>query len=104
MLCLRVLSVTRYCVSPGAVSPGAMSAGETMLNLANTPSEAPQVRLAKAGATRVLVVDDEPTLRRSMVRMLAASGMDAIPVEDGAAALALLERERVHVALVDLMM
>jgi DNA-binding NtrC family response regulator len=36
--------------------------------------------------------------------MLAASGMDAIPVEDGAAALALLERERVHVALVDLMM
>ena len=76
-----------------------------MLNLANTPSEAPQVRLAKAGATRVLVVDDEPTLRRSMVRMLAASGMDAIPAEDGAAALALLERgERVHVALVDLMM
>jgi two-component system response regulator HydG len=76
-----------------------------MLNLANTPPEAPQVRLAKAGATRVLVVDDEPTLRRSMVRMLAASGMDAIPAEDGAAALALLERgERVHVALVDLMM
>jgi DNA-binding NtrC family response regulator len=75
-----------------------------MLNLANAPSEAPQVRLAKAGATRVLVVDDEPTLRRSVVRMLAASGMDAIPVEDGAAALALLERERVHVALVDLMM
>ncbi len=75
-----------------------------MLNLANAPAEAPQVRLAKAGATRVLVVDDEPTLRRSVVRMLAASGMDAIPVEDGAAALALLERERVHVALVDLMM
>ena len=63
-----------------------------MLNLANAPSEAPQVRLAKAGATRVLVVDDEPTLRRSVVRMLTASGMEAIPVEDGAAALALLER------------
>jgi len=75
-----------------------------MMNLANAPSEAPHVRLAKAGATRVLVVDDEPTLRRSVVRMLVASGMDAIPVEDGSAALALLERERVHVALVDLMM
>jgi DNA-binding NtrC family response regulator len=75
-----------------------------MMNLANAAAEAPQVRLAKAGATRVLVVDDEPTLRRSVVRMLTASGMEAIPVEDGAAALALLERERVHVALVDLMM
>src|SRR5688572_31808264 len=75
-----------------------------MMNLANAPSEAPPVRLAKAGATRVLVVDDEPTLRRSVVRMLVASGMEAIPAEDGSAALALLERERVHVALVDLMM
>jgi len=75
-----------------------------MMNLANAPSEAPQVRLAKAGATRVLVVDDEPTLRRSVARMLTASGMEALQVEDGAAALALLERERVHVALVDLMM
>ncbi len=75
-----------------------------MMNLANAPSEAPQVRLAKAGATRVLVVDDEPTLRRSVVRMLVASGMEAIQAEDGAAALAVLERERVHVALVDLMM
>lgn len=76
-----------------------------MMNLANAPSEAPQqVRLAKAGATRVLVVDDEPTLRRSVVRMLVASGMEAIPAEDGSAALALLEKERVHVALVDLMM
>jgi DNA-binding NtrC family response regulator len=75
-----------------------------MINLANASSETPPVRLAKAGATRVLVVDDEPTLRRSVVRMLTASGMEAIPVEDGSAALALLERERVHVALVDLMM
>ncbi len=75
-----------------------------MMNLANAQSEAPPIRLAKAGATRVLVVDDEPTLRRSVVRMLNASGMEAIPVEDGTAALALLERERVHVALVDLMM
>src|SRR5688572_31372011 len=75
-----------------------------MINLANASSETPPVRLAKAGATLVRVVDDEPTLRRSVVRMLVASGMEAIPVEDGAAALAMLERERVHVALVDLMM
>ena len=61
-----------------------------MMNLANASSETPPVRLAKAGATRVLVVDDEPTLRRSVVRMLTASGMEAIPVEDGSAALALL--------------
>lgn len=74
------------------------------MSLANATLEVPRARLAKASATRVLIVDDEPTLLRSMVRTLGASGMEALPAAGGASALATLERERVHVALVDLMM
>jgi two-component system response regulator HydG len=54
--------------------------------------------------TRVLVVDDEPMVRRGLARMLLARGMEVLTAEDGRAALEVLGRERVHVALVDLMM
>jgi DNA-binding NtrC family response regulator len=61
------------------------------------------VRLV-AQATRVLVVDDEPTVRRSLARMLLSRGMEVLTADDGKAALDLLAKERVDVALVDLMM
>jgi two-component system response regulator HydG len=55
-------------------------------------------------ATRVLVVDDEPMVRRGLARMLLAKGMEVLTADDGRAALDLLGKERIHVALVDLMM
>ena len=64
--------------------------------------EAKPVALARV-TTRVLVVDDEPALRRSVARMLLGKGMDVITAEGSGAAMELLERERVDVALVDLM-
>ncbi len=54
--------------------------------------------------SRVLVVDDEPTVRRSLARMLLGRGMEVETADDGRAALEWLDRERFDVALVDLMM
>ncbi|MCA9600141.1 MAG: sigma-54-dependent Fis family transcriptional regulator [Myxococcales bacterium] len=52
----------------------------------------------------VLVVDDEPTLRRNLARILLSRGMKVHTAGDGAVAMELLGSERVDVALVDLMM
>ena len=56
------------------------------------------------GPPRVLVVDDEPTLRRSLSRLLQSRGCSVITADDGEQAMNLLEREQIDVALVDLMM
>jgi two-component system response regulator HydG len=53
---------------------------------------------------RVLVVDDEPALRRSLARLLLSRGMQVVTADDGAAAIDLLAAQRVDVALIDLMM
>lgn len=54
--------------------------------------------------TSVLVADDEPSLRRTLARMLSARGMQVHTAEDGQAALAVLQSQPIDVALVDLMM
>jgi DNA-binding NtrC family response regulator len=54
--------------------------------------------------TRVLLVDDEPTVRRGMARALMNSGFDVLTAEDGPTALALLESGTVDVMLVDMQM
>ena len=53
---------------------------------------------------RVLVVDDEASLRRSLARFLLSRGFDVLTAEDGPAALTLLQTTKVDVVLVDLMM
>jgi DNA-binding NtrC family response regulator len=53
---------------------------------------------------RVVVVDDEPALRRSLARVLAAEKFDVLTAEDGPAALSLLQTTRVDVVLLDVMM
>jgi two-component system response regulator HydG len=53
---------------------------------------------------RVLVVDDEPALRRSLARLLLSRGMQVLTADDGTAAVELLHHEQVDVAMIDLMM
>jgi two-component system response regulator HydG len=55
-------------------------------------------------STRVLLVDDEPNVRRSLARVLMTEGFEVITAEDGQAALSLLESGTVDVMLVDMLM
>src|SRR5207249_4151766 len=56
------------------------------------------------GPIRVLVVDDEPTLRRTIARALSAKGFDVVQCEDGASALAQIRASAFDVMLLDLML
>ncbi len=70
---------------------------------AGSAEDAGAVRLDES-PPRVLVVDDEPALRRSLARLLLSRGMAVFTAEDGASAIRVLENESVDVALIDLMM
>ncbi len=59
---------------------------------------------SKASPVRVLLVDDEASIRRSAPRLLFAKGFAVDTAEDGEAALALLETRSVDVLLLDLRM
>jgi DNA-binding NtrC family response regulator len=52
----------------------------------------------------VLVVDDEANYRAATRRLLAVGGTRVLEAEDGAQALAIVERERVNLVLLDLHM
>jgi DNA-binding NtrC family response regulator len=69
-----------------------------------TLSAAPPPLSQEASAVHVLVVDDEPSLRRSLARVLETRGMKVGVAEDGEQALAYIQRDPPDVALVDMMM
>ncbi len=53
---------------------------------------------------KILVIDDEPSVRTSSKRTLAPQGYDVTLVESGRAGIELLERETFEVILLDLKM
>ena len=53
---------------------------------------------------RVVIVEDEPPLRRALARILEVRGMDVLTCEDGVEAMALLGQEHADVMLLDLML
>ena len=55
-------------------------------------------------ATRVLVVDDDPPLRRMLARTLAAEGYGVSTAADGAAALVEVERVAPDLVVLDVTM
>ncbi|HEY4016320.1 MAG TPA: sigma-54 dependent transcriptional regulator [Polyangiaceae bacterium] len=67
-------------------------------------SAAPPPLSSESGAVHVLIVDDEPALRRSVARVLETRGMKVALADDGSAALEFMERTPPDVALVDMMM
>ena len=58
----------------------------------------------RPGAPTVLVVDDEPAVRRVVRRVLEESGYAVVEAVDGAAALRLLDRERISLVITDVLM
>jgi DNA-binding NtrC family response regulator len=65
------------------------------------PADPPPSSAVRA---RLLIVDDEPSLRRSLARLLQTKGFEVLTAEDGPAALSLLRTTQVDVMLLDLMM
>jgi two-component system response regulator HydG len=49
-------------------------------------------------------VDDEPGLRRGIARTLQTRGMEVLTADDGAAAMEILSKEHIDIALIDVMM
>ncbi len=60
----------------------------------------PAPRAAGDGPPRILLVEDDPSLRAVFVNFLRHAGYDVVEAEDGADALAVLDRERTPVDLV----
>ena len=69
----------------------------------NAPAEATGARQAHGGRLRILVIDDEPLVRRAM-KMLLAEEHDVEDVPEGDAGLAMIRDTRYDVILCDLMM
>lgn len=55
-------------------------------------------------ASRILVVDDEPTVLGTTARLLAVAGYDVVQAKDGEEALRLLGKHKPHLALIDVVM
>jgi two-component system, NtrC family, response regulator PilR len=60
--------------------------------------------VATAGPARVLVVDDERSMRELLSIVLRRDGYEVVVAEDGAGALAVLGRERVDILITDIRM
>jgi two-component system, cell cycle sensor histidine kinase and response regulator CckA len=84
-------------------APGRGSTFSVLMPAADSASAAPDAR-ASARAGRILVVDDEPIVRRQVRRILEAHGYTVVEVEDGRSALAFLERETADLMLLDVTM
>jgi two-component system response regulator MprA len=67
-------------------------------------AEPNEKRAARAPANRILVVDDDPVLRRSLERILKLGGYDVVLADHGQAALATLARERFTAVVLDVTM
>ncbi|MBI5533244.1 MAG: sigma-54-dependent Fis family transcriptional regulator [Deltaproteobacteria bacterium] len=68
------------------------------------PEAATEDELVRDRGTRVLVVDDEASLRRTLARLLMTRGFEVLTAEDGESALALLANGKVDVMLLDVVM
>jgi putative two-component system response regulator len=69
-----------------------------------TTSSTPQSALVATGAARILIVDDEATMRCALAQFLGGRGYDAHECESGRAALSLLAQERFVVLLCEVRM
>jgi DNA-binding NtrC family response regulator len=79
--------------TPGNQQPGS--------RVPSPQSQAPE-QMAGAKLTRVLVVDDEPSICKALTMALSRTGYDAISAQSGDAALAIIRGEHIDVMLIDL--
>jgi two-component system response regulator PilR (NtrC family) len=70
----------------------------------NTAPDTPARQSAPAAPSRVLVVDDERSIRELLTIVLKRDGHDVLLAEDGTRAIDLLKRERVDILITDIRM
>lgn len=87
-------------VEPDALAAAIASAWQK----AREESEEPPTADAVPGQVRVLIIDDEADFLRSLTRVLGRRGLTVIPASSGEEGLAILDREEVDVAVIDLKM
>jgi len=87
---------------PGQSSGGSLVAdnGEHSLTLDQTPGD----RTMVGDKARILVVDDDAGMRRSLAEILTRAGHEAIPAVGGAEACRICREVKVDLAIVDLFM
>ncbi len=92
--------------APGSGTVVAFLLPASGLDSAASPAPGPVLGEAPRSALRVLLVDDESNVRRSLGLLLRTGGHEVIDCGGGREAIAryLSERERVDVAIVDMMM
>jgi twitching motility two-component system response regulator PilG len=71
---------------------------------ANDASSNPDEGMPSPGRTRVLIIDDSATIRRSAETMLVNEGFEVITAENGFEALSKVTRHRPDIIFVDIMM
>jgi len=86
-------------------APGRGSTFSVLFPAADTNAQAAGAREGGAAlAARILVVDDEAIVRKQVRRILETQGYSVIDASDGMTALALMERERPSLVLLDVTM
>jgi PAS domain S-box-containing protein len=83
---------------------GRGSTFSVLLPASEGPSQKTVGRSATLSSARVLVVDDEPIVRRQVRRMLEAQGYAVLDAADGRAALTSMERDRPDLVVLDVTM
>jgi adenylate cyclase len=89
---------------PAATKTGAPGRMVESLLKAVRPIAAKEADLAAVQPSRILVVDDNASNRDLLTRRLQRQGHTVLQAEDGAGALALVEKEALDLVLLDLMM
>jgi DNA-binding NtrC family response regulator len=73
----------------------------TVAGRAPSPPKDMKRDVPRAGAIRVLVVDDEPSICKALGMALGLAGYDVITARSGEAAFAVIDTERIDVLLTD---
>lgn len=89
------------CAPLAASDSAATPTGRAVVEAASLPAEP---RPESSRSPRVLVVDDDPTLRRMLARLLRTAGLEVVDVGTGRGALAMLGGKRFDVIVSDIHM
>jgi len=84
------------------VVPGNAGAQQAKPGTSSSPGPQAKEQMTHGQSTRVLVVDDEPSICKALTMALSRAGYEAIAAQTGETALAIIRNEHIDVMLIDL--